>query len=67
MLIFVIAQSMSFGQIDGASENLKIVFCAIKNLSIPLHRAHRVLLGTRIGALEHITERIGAGITRIRC
>jgi len=30
----------------------KIVVCAVKNLSAPLDRARRVMLGTRFGTLE---------------
>ncbi len=32
-------------------------------LIAPLNRAHRILLGTRIRALEHVLERIAAEIT----
>ncbi len=51
MLRFSIAQSMIFGLIDGASEDLKIILWVIENLSIPLDRARRVVLGTHIGTL----------------
>jgi len=51
MLRFSIAQSMIFGLIDGAIEDLKIVLSIIEKLSIPLDRARRVELGTRIGTL----------------
>ena len=35
-----------------------IIRRAIENLSIPLDRAHRAVLGTRMGALEHVAGRI---------
>jgi len=38
--------------------------CTIKNSITPLDRTHRVLLGRRIGALEQIPGRIGAGFTK---
>jgi len=41
------------------------ILWAIRNLIIPLDRAHRILLETRIGALEQIPGRIWAGFTRI--
>jgi len=34
---------------------------------VPLDRARRVVLGTRMEHLEHVPKRIRAGITRIRC
>ena len=67
MLGFSITESIIFGPIGGASENLKIILSAIENLSIPLDRARQVLLGTGLEHLEHVSERIAAGITRIGC
>jgi hypothetical protein len=37
----------------------------MENLSILLDRARRVVLGTRIGALEYVPRRIAAGITLV--
>ncbi len=51
MLKFSTDQSMIFGLIDGASEGPKIILWSIKDLSIPLDRARRVVLGTYIGTL----------------
>ena len=42
---------MVFRTRDGASEDLKIILDAIENLSLPLDRAHRVVLGTLIGTV----------------
>jgi hypothetical protein len=39
----------------------------IKNLIIPLDKARRVVLGTRLEHLENVPRRIPAGITRIHC
>jgi hypothetical protein len=36
---------MIFGLIDGASENREIILWVIENLSIPLDRARRAVLG----------------------
>ncbi len=36
---------------------------SIENPIIPLDRAHRVVLGTRLEHLEHVPKRIPAGIT----
>jgi hypothetical protein len=36
----------------------------MKNLIAPLDRAHQILLATRIKALEHVSERLAAEITR---
>ena len=66
VLRFLIAQRKSFGPIDGARENLKIIFWLILNLSIPLDRAHRVLLGTRTWVLEQFPKRISPENTRIQ-
>ena len=48
---------------DGASEVLKIILDAVENRSIPLDRAHRVVLTTRLERLEQVSRRIAAGIT----
>ncbi len=52
MLRFTVAQTMTFGIIDGTMENLKVKVLAVLNLSIPLDRAHRVVLETLIGTFE---------------
>jgi hypothetical protein len=49
----------------GYTKNLKIIICAMENLSIPLDKARRVVLGTTVGVLEHVSGRIAVGITRI--
>jgi hypothetical protein len=54
-----------FGTIESAIKNPKIISWAMENLSIPLDRARRVVLGTRIGALEYVHRRIAAGITLV--
>jgi hypothetical protein len=38
-----------------------------RNLMVPLDRARRVVLGTRMEHLEHVRRRIRGEITRIRC
>jgi len=63
MLRFFIAQTMIFGTIDDAINNLKIIISAMENLRIPLDRAHRVVHGRRIATLEHVPRRIAARIT----
>jgi hypothetical protein len=67
MLRVCIAQTMIFGTIGEAIKNLKIMIWAIENLSIPLDRARRVVLGPSIGPLKQIPGRIVDGITRIGC
>jgi len=52
MLRFTVAQTMTFRIIDGTMENLKVKVSAVLNLSIPLDRAHRVVLETLIGTFE---------------
>jgi hypothetical protein len=39
----------------------------MENLIIPLDRAQRVVLGTRLKHLEYVPGRIAAGNTRIGC
>jgi hypothetical protein len=39
----------------------------MENLIALLDRSDRVLIGTRIRALEHVPERIPGEINRIRC
>jgi len=51
MLRFSIAESIIFGLIDGASEDLKIIRWVIENLRIPSDTARRGVLGTEIGTL----------------
>lgn len=48
-LRFFTAQTTIFAIIDDAVENPKIKVCAMENLSTPLDRARRVMLGTRFG------------------
>ncbi len=47
---------MIFGLIDGPRENLKIILSAIKDLSIPLDRAHRVALDTSIFRIDIVKK-----------
>ncbi|CAF2805202.1 unnamed protein product [Rotaria sp. Silwood2] len=54
---------MVLGTIDGAVQSLKIIVRVMENLSIPLGRARRVVLGTRMEELEQVPERIWAGNT----
>jgi hypothetical protein len=58
MLRFFTAQTMMFGTIGDAKHNLRIMIWAMGNLRIPLDSAQRVVVGARIGALEHIRRRI---------
>jgi len=46
VLRFSIAQTLIFGFSTASSMIAKIVVCAVKNLSAPLDRARRVMLGT---------------------
>jgi hypothetical protein len=54
MLRFSIAQIMTFGIIDGSTENVKIIIWAMENLSIPLDRFRRRAVGTIIGDKEEV-------------
>jgi hypothetical protein len=51
-----------YGGIRGIFGTIIRVF---RNLIVPLDRAHRVILGTRMEHLEHVPRRIAGGITRI--
>jgi hypothetical protein len=44
---------------------LSTVVWPVGHLIIPLDRAHRVVLGSRLERLEHVPRRIAAGITII--
>jgi hypothetical protein len=48
MLRYRIAQTMIFETIDGAIENVKILICTMGNLSLPVNRARRAVLGIGI-------------------
>jgi len=65
MLRFATAQIMIFGIIDGIIKNVKIVICAMQNLTIPLDRAHRAVLEIGMEHLEEVLRQIGGEITRI--
>ena len=67
MLRFSIARSRIFRVSLAPSIGPKILLWAIENLIIPLDRARRVLLGTGLEHLEHVSERIAAENTRIGC
>ena len=53
--------------LEGICGTLSIFVGVIRNLTLPLDRARRVLLGTTLEHLEHVPRRIRGGITRIRC
>ncbi len=65
--LFSTAQIMIFGIIDDGMKNLKIIIWVMENLTIPLDRAHRVVLGTGMERLKEVRRQIGGEITRIGC